>query len=257
MLARWIEELSQYDMIIQHCPGKQHGNADGLSQIPNDYCNCYEAGINISSLPCRGCKCCTKVHNQWVRFLEEVDNVIPLAVRTASLDISPEEILSSEFSIDEQSTWLPHYTSAELREAQQADPELKQKFSLLEDKVTPTVPDLYLSSPAVKHFWLAQSQLKIVDGVLRYQWVGENKNLLMVPQSLKLEILEGCHDCPTSGHLGQHKTLSRVQKSFLWHEMQQDVIEYVRTCPKCNKNKKPRVKPKAGLGCFRAGAHME
>ena len=30
MLARWIEELSQYDMIIQHCPGKQHGNADGL-----------------------------------------------------------------------------------------------------------------------------------------------------------------------------------------------------------------------------------
>ena len=219
MLARWIEELSQYDMIIQHRPGKQHGNADGLSRIPDDYCNCYEAGINVSSLPCGGCKFCTKVHNQWARFLEEVDDVIPLAVRTASLDISPEEILSSEFSIDEESTWLPRYTSAELCEAQQVDPELKQMFSWLEDKVTPTVPDLYLSSPAVKRFWLARSQLKIVDWVLRYQWVGENKNLLMVPQSLKSEILEGCHDCPTSGHLGQRKTLSRVQKSFLWHEM--------------------------------------
>ena len=76
-------------------------------------------------------------------------------MHTASLDISPEEILSSEFSIDEESTWLPHYTSAELCEAQQADPELKQMFSWLEDKVTPTVPDLSLSSPAVKHFWLA------------------------------------------------------------------------------------------------------
>ena len=133
---------------------------------------------------------------------------------TASLDISPEEILSSEFSIDEESTWLPRYTSAELHEAQQADPELKQMFSWLEEKVTPTVPDLYLSSPAVKHFWLARSQLKIVDGVLRYQWVGENKNLLMVPQSLKSEILEGCHDCPTSGHLGQRKTLSRFKSPF-------------------------------------------
>ena len=192
-------------MIIQHRPGKQHGNADGLSRIPDDYCNCYEAGINVSSLPCGGCKFCTKVHNQWAQFLEEVDDVIPLAVHTASLDMSPEDILSSEFSIDEESTWLPRYTSAELREAQQADPELKQMFSWLEDKVTPTVPDLYLSSPAVKRFWLARSQLKIVDGVLHYQWVGENKNLLMVPQSLKSEILEGCHDCPTSRHLGQRK----------------------------------------------------
>ena len=96
--------LSQYDMIIQHRPGKQHGNADGLSRIPDDYCNCYEAGINVSSLPCRGCKFCTNVHNQWAQFLEEVDDVIPLAVRTASLDISPEDILSSEFSIDEEST---------------------------------------------------------------------------------------------------------------------------------------------------------
>ena len=32
MLAQWLEELSQYDMVIQHCPGNKHGNADGLSQ---------------------------------------------------------------------------------------------------------------------------------------------------------------------------------------------------------------------------------
>ena len=27
-LARWLEELSQYDMVIQHQAGKKHGNAD-------------------------------------------------------------------------------------------------------------------------------------------------------------------------------------------------------------------------------------
>ena len=39
--------------------------------------------------------------------------------------------------------------------------------------------------------------------------------------------------------------------------MQHDVIEYVHTCSTCSKNKKANVKPKAGLGCFHAGAHME
>jgi hypothetical protein len=28
-LARWMEELSQYDMVIKHRPGKNHENADG------------------------------------------------------------------------------------------------------------------------------------------------------------------------------------------------------------------------------------
>jgi hypothetical protein len=31
-----MEELSQYDMVIKHRPGKNHGNADGLSRIVED-----------------------------------------------------------------------------------------------------------------------------------------------------------------------------------------------------------------------------
>jgi hypothetical protein len=33
-LARWLEELSQFNMEIQHQPGKKHTNADALSRIP-------------------------------------------------------------------------------------------------------------------------------------------------------------------------------------------------------------------------------
>ena len=160
MLARWIKELSQYDMIIQHRPGKQHGNADGCPEFLMTTVTVMRLALMFPLSHVEDVNFALRVHNQWAQFLEEVDDVIPLAVRTASLDISPEDILSSEFSIDEKSTWLPRYTSAELREAQQADPELKQMFSWLEDKVTPTVPDLYLSSPAVKRFWLARFPTK-------------------------------------------------------------------------------------------------
>ena len=36
--ARWLECMSTYDFDIQHRPGKQHGNADGLSRKPCDDC---------------------------------------------------------------------------------------------------------------------------------------------------------------------------------------------------------------------------
>ncbi|CAC5376681.1 unnamed protein product [Mytilus coruscus] len=44
-LARWLEELSSFDMEIVLRPGKKHLNADGLSRIPDNVpeCDCYQA----------------------------------------------------------------------------------------------------------------------------------------------------------------------------------------------------------------------
>ena len=110
----------------------------------------------------------------------------------------------------------------------------------------------------VKKFWLSKSQLEFQEGVLRYKWEDNTVRLLfIVPAILKDEVLAGCHDCPTSGHLGTQKTLDRVKRSFIWHELTTDVSIYVRSCPVCNKNKKSTVKPRAGLHSFRAGAPME
>ena len=85
-LARWLEELSQFDMTVIHRPGVKHGNADALSHITDDvsFCDCYRAGSD-TKLPCAGCKYCLRAHNQWSRFSEGVDDIVPLAVRTVNL----------------------------------------------------------------------------------------------------------------------------------------------------------------------------
>ncbi|VDI29491.1 Hypothetical predicted protein [Mytilus galloprovincialis] len=82
-LTRWIEELSQCNMILQHRAGKKHINADGLSRIPDDIeaCRNYRPDVNLEELPCGGYKCCTRARQQWQIFEEEVDCVVPLTIR--------------------------------------------------------------------------------------------------------------------------------------------------------------------------------
>lgn len=87
-LARWLEELSQFDMVVQHRSGKQHGNADSVSRIPDShkYCNCYEAGVSLSKLLCQGCRFCQWAHEHWSRFKNDVDDIVPIAIKAITLE---------------------------------------------------------------------------------------------------------------------------------------------------------------------------
>ena len=138
----------------------------------------------MDDLPCGGCKYCTKMHVTWSRFEKDVDDVVPLAVITVRI-LDDEDELVDEHSASEDS-WLPQYPPEVLREKQMQDPDLKTLIQWLEDDENPSTQDLYLSSPAVKKFWLNFNLLVFKDKVLRYTWVNFplSKQLLMVPQSL-------------------------------------------------------------------------
>ena len=66
-----MEELSQYNMVVQHRPGTKHGNADALSRKPDNLtlCPSYVAGIKPTDLPCGGCHYCVRADQQWGTFL--------------------------------------------------------------------------------------------------------------------------------------------------------------------------------------------
>ena len=79
-LARWLEELSQYNMVLQHRAGREHLNADALSRVTlnSETCEALRAGIRPGQLPCRGCKYCVTAHERWEPFFAEVDEAVPL-----------------------------------------------------------------------------------------------------------------------------------------------------------------------------------
>ena len=75
--------------------------------------------------------------------------------------------------------------------------------------------------------------------------VGKQQKII-VPQSLRQEVLKECHDVPSVGHVGMRRTLELVDRQFHWRGLRSDTISYVKTCPVCQVMKSDS-RAKAGL----------
>ena len=90
-IARWIEVLASYDMKVQHRPGRQHGNADGVSRIPCTQCGRHDGKERVNVLDCSDSR------NLDLKTLQDEDRDIALlkgwlesGVRPDSKDTSSE-----------------------------------------------------------------------------------------------------------------------------------------------------------------------
>lgn len=92
---------------------------------------------------------------------------------------------------------------------------------------------------------LARSYL-IVDNVLYRKNIAHSGSpkLLVVPKSMRQEILFECHDSPlTGGHLGFSKTFFKIKNRYYWPNMLKETESYVKTCMDCQTRKTPRQAP--------------
>ena len=72
------------------------------------------------------------------------------------------------------------------------------------------------------------------------------KEKIVVPITMKQDVLRECHDIPAVGHVGIRRTLDLVDRQFHWRRWRRDVTSYVRTCPTCQQMKSDN-RAKAGL----------
>lgn len=258
-LARWLEELASYNMTIMHRPGKEHSNADGLSRIPNptDVCT----GVNdISKLPCNQgsveCRYCSRMNSQWDRFGDDVDYVVPLGIRKISL-VEVDNVPVPKPSDVER--WLVRHSFQDVAQLQQEDEGLTDVIHWLKDDKLPSQAELALLSPAAKHWWSLKKQLSLIRGVLYYHDIctEPERTILVAPKSIQQLILENCHDTPLSGHMGRAKTLISVKRYATWYRINEGVINYVKGCTVCNKQKNGGRKAKSGQVSYHAGSPLE
>ncbi|KZS20305.1 Uncharacterized protein APZ42_013048, partial [Daphnia magna] len=83
------------------------------------------------------------------------------------------------------------------------------------------------------------SQGIVIRGKVLYK-INSNsgkKFLLVVPSILRRQVLEACHDTPSSGHQGVEKTLFKIKSRFWWPRLGKSVQNFVNSCIFCLKHK--------------------
>ncbi|CAG4947035.1 unnamed protein product [Colias eurytheme] len=131
---------------------------------------------------------------------------------------------------------VPHWNATSTRDAQLADPEVAKIIQDLEGK-----DELNINRWSERGYLLNQ-------GVL-YRYVPDTDSeepQLVVPESLRKEVMIECHDSPTAAHGGIDRTIHRISQRFYFPGMRRFVTEYLKTCIECQRYKPSTLKP-AGL----------
>jgi transposase InsO family protein len=286
-LARWLEELSQYDMEVEHRAGKKHGNADALSRISSQTTTCpfYRVDVELKDLPYSGCKYCTKAHTSWHSFEETVDNVAALS-KVCSISVEAEKMgmcIDSESSQEDVvsadgQTKLILSNKVKIQNISESDDACLRAWDLPVDRVqkvqssdnnliflvewlatkkTPTDGDLLIANPAAKYYWMNRNCFILKNGLIWRLDPKTDVHRLVIPERLKEEVMYLCHCIPAAGHQGEDRTLHRTKLRYYWHGLSKDIKHYIASCPACSKWKKPLRKGKWELTKFHAGAPLE
>lgn len=251
-VARWIESLQQYDFSIEHRSGSRHGNADALSRRP-----CLKDA----------CKHCDRLESlEQARFPTEQPSLHSAKSPTAQ---PPTHSLSSKSTLPQVATLclsgtdaVENRSLAQLRQAQLSDLEIKPVLEWMEkSNIRPPCEEIAPHSQPTKIYCAQWQSLKVFGGVLYRLWETPSGDAivkqLILPKSLRPEVMQQLHGNRTSGHMGIAKTLGRIKDRFYWVQCRRDVQEWCRHCDLCAQKRGPQKKIKAPLGKYNVGFPME
>jgi transposase InsO family protein len=205
--ARWAQELAGIDFKIFYRPGAKNGKPDALSRRSEyrpEKGGCEDQPITTVLQP-------RHFANSFIISAARM-NSIP-AVR-----------------------WSEEFLTI-VKEAAQGDTEYRKAVAVAESALRGEKED---------EGSRGQEGRKRTEGILEIrEGCVYRKEKLWVPEGkgLRRRILESEHDTKVAGHMGQDKTLELIRRNFWWPKMDEDIIDFVRSCPDCQKNKAARHQP--------------
>ena len=135
-----------------------------------------------------------------------------------------------------------------VRDAQRRDHTLADIISYLEEE---SLPNNSAAAKAVLHS--IDNYYLDPDGLLCHIWVPGGRRVpgirsqLVIPTSLRQEILIGGHDDPLAGHLGVNKTYEKLRERYYWPKMFADVQFWCLSCTHCQMKKSPKQRQTAPI----------
>ena len=109
-----------------------------------------------------------------------------------------------------------------------------------------------MAEESAKRLYSLRNRLKLgSDGLLRYvNYRGhttqahplgvKEEHLVVLPRSLRRQLLHVVHDAPLSGHMGRDRTWERARHVVWWPGMKADIATYVAGCDQCQQHKQSK-----------------
>eukprot|EP00253_Pinus_taeda_P007363 PITA_07363 len=82
-------------------------------------------------------------------------------------------------------------------------------------------------------FKVANDRYRVVDEIIYYR----DRIFLTEGSQLQKKILQASHDSPLAGHQGFTKTYRAIRERFSWKGLKEDVLQHIRECDVCQRNK--------------------
>ena len=233
--------LAEYDFSIEHRPGRQHNNADAMSRIP-----CHQCLRPTGSMT-----------DAEVDEAPEVPTKYDTETKSGGTSPAHTKVQTVYQAMAVPANWLEGMSSIDIRNQQWEDLILRKTISWLESgENRPTWEEITVDGIELKTFWGAWKQLCLRGTVLCRRWE-DIRYLLVVPRSLRGEVLRQLHNSPTGGHLGMTKLVEKTHSRFYWPKMRESVRDWVRGCLECAKQKAPSKTKRAPLQQQIAGVPLE
>jgi hypothetical protein len=206
--ARWSLFFARFDFVLTYRPGQQDCKADALSRRAD-----YRQAAALSD-----------------------GDTVSTDSSANSRSNEPQSILKPcniKLNLVERCNWQSDFAES-LRSALATDNLARKVFSSLQllpqSAATTNSNDSNIATDKFK-IW------SVKEGFLL------RKDLIYVPESMQLAILQSRHDSPTAGHFGIRKTLELMRRDYWWPNMARTVKVFVSSCDTCCRSKNSHHRP--------------
>ena len=232
-IARWVCYLQSFNFEIVHRPGKAIPNVDSLSR---------------RSYPSEPVKNDQELVNDDTIFPPELEKVNVVKKKSSQIRLRGRRRINTKPVFTLPSTdWNP----IEVRKQQLQDPKIKDYITYFENG---DIPD---EDNEARKVLLSKDAYVMNDGVLYHLLDSKTKNTtrqidelrvcLVVPQTLKYDVLKSVHGDTCSAHYGTSRTYTTLRLKYFWEGMYQECRNWVLSCEECNTRKHPVRPTKAEL----------
>ena len=220
MMSRWLHALQQFQFSIVHRPGKDHGNADGLTRAPSS-----------PSRQCTrpDCPPAVLLHDDTDQPFDSVSTGSSEDADLMPVQSGEDWIVRLDDDLSQPAAILGD--SFRISALQREDPVCITLHSWIVADEFPPWAEVKSMLPELRSLWHHRNTLSVDDN-------GTFHLLhLLVPKAGREQLFLSYHASLYGGHLGRMQTLARLSERFYWSGMSDDFKDC--QCVACIKRKSP------------------